>query len=442
MNIKLTEKWLRTRTDRQLLEIKPYFEKIEVDVLSMALRQPGQPKTFEPIGFCFQYLRRTAGIEKAKEFLDRLNNNQPKEAYYFLKLNLLAQYGLNQELDDYVDKLKRQGKNTHWFQFFMLNYHLERMQREQAESVLEKMISNYDGHGPLFSAIVRAIVFDIDFNRTRFAKKIVWGGKFLSLERVILESEGTQNEPVVYCLNLDKHKERWARCQSLYQGNADIRRLPGLVGDSLPAYLLSRLNINPQLPKTSIGCTFSHIDAWERIAENPQSTSQFVVEDDGLPLWFNHFTNGMVQNLMKAQQLDLLFIHDRSSPPEFALMEFDSNWRPSALPIQTGLDRYKRYGLPIPDGWGADGYCVSAKGARKLLTLLERDGFTNHIDWQMFLYSNSDWDHPILKPKMNEAITYSQICQRKPERELNAAILNFPLVSQVDFSQTTRLDDI
>ena len=97
-----------------------------------------------------------------------------------------------------------------------------------------------------------------------------------------------------------------------------------------------------------------------------------------------------------------------------------------------------RYQRNLPIGWGLDGYCLSVSGARKLLALLERDGLTNHVDWQTFLYSATDWEHPVVSHRKNVALNYQRSTGRAPQRELNSGILNFPMIAHIDFAHSTR----
>jgi len=266
-----------------------------------------------------------------------------------------------------------------------------------------------------------------------------WGTKFLALQERILGSAEAEAAPIVHCINLDRSTQRMVRCTELYRDKAELRRIPAVSGNDLPDYLLRRITINPAVPISAVGCSLSHIAVWERIAATDESDSPgIIVEDDGLPIWVSHTTWGIVQQLMQRQELDLLYIHNNVSLLESSIREFSPGWRPAALPFQAGLERFMKYKRNLPAGWGLYGYCLSVSGARKLLALLERDGLTNHIDWQTFLYSATDWDHPVVSQKKNVALNYRRITGREPQCELNSGILNFPMIAHVDFSQSTR----
>jgi hypothetical protein len=141
---------------------------------------------------------------------------------------------------------------------------------------------------------------------------------------------------------------------------------------------------------------------------------------------------------MQRQELDLLYIHNNVSLLEFSIREFSPGWKPAALPFQAGLERFMRYQRNLPSGWGLYGYCLSVPGARKLLELMERDGLTNHVDWQTFLYSATDWEHPVVSSRKNVASNYKRMTGRFPQRELDSGILNFPVIAHVDFASSTR----
>lgn len=433
--ITLHPDWLRAKTDQQLLEYKTAIDKLIADFAKV---RGTQPPDFVRARFIAQYLYRTAGFERALEYLNALNREAQGEAFYATKVGFLLQHDCTHELECYIQELTRQQISSSQFVLLCLKTYLGLGQRQRAESFLSSMITDHPLSGGLVQAVTLATVFSLDFDRTEFELRVGWGKKFLALEERILGFAEAAAPPIVHCVNLDRSTQRMVRSTDLYRDRAELRRIPGVPGNTLPDYLLRRITINPALPKSAVGCSLSHIAAWERIAEAESATLQIVVEDDGLPLWFNRAVCGTAQKLMKRQQFDLLFIQNNASPLEFSIREFSPDWKPEALSFHTGLERFMRYQRKLLPGWGLYGYCLSVSGARKLLALLERDGLTNHIDWQTFLYSATDWDHPVVSQKKNVALNYRRITGREPQCELNSGILNFPMIAHIDFSQSTR----
>ena len=435
-NVKPGLDWLRAKTDQQLLEYKSDIEDLIADFAKV---RSTQPPDFVRARFIAHYLYRTAGFDQALEFLNTLNREAPGEAYYFTKIEFLLQHERSNELEIYLQELTRLQISDPLLQMLCLQAYLGLGQHQRAASFLSSLITDHPRSGRLVRAITLATIFDLDFDRTAFGQKVRWGKRFLALEECILGSAAAAAPPVVHCINLDRSPQRMARSTDLYRGKAELHRIPGVPGDALPDYLLRRITINPAVPKTAIGCSLSHIAAWERIAENDEAAPlQIIVEDDGLPVWVNRASCGAIRKIMQQQELDLLYIHSSASPLEFSLREISPGWKPEALPFQAGLERFLRYKRKLLAGWGLFGYCLSVPGARKLLALLERDGLTNHVDWQTFLYSVTDWDHPAVRGKKNVALNYRRTAGREPQCELDSGILNFPMIAHVDFSRSTR----
>ena len=399
-------------------------------------------QTLDPdlVYFVAEYLYRTAGFDRGLEYINTLNCEEPRETYYVVKVVFLLQHERANELEDYIQELTPWKLDDPRFQLLCLKYHLGLGQLQQAESSLSNIITYHPRSRLIIEAITLATIYNLDLDRTGFTQKVLWSNIFLALQERIMGAAEGDAPPVVHCLNLDRSRQRMDRCTDLYRDKTELRRVPGVPGDALPDYLLSRITINSIIPKSAVGCSLSHIAAWERIAENNDSTHpHIIVEDDGLPLWVNRATYGMVQTLMERQEFDLLYIHNAASPLEFTIREFSRAWKPEALPFQTGLERFMQHKWnDLPVGWGLYGYCLSTNGAQKLLALLKRDGLTNHIDWQTFLYSATDWNHPVVRTKENVAIHYQTTTRRAPQRELNSGILNFPMIAHIDFYQSTR----
>jgi len=134
--------------------------------------------------------------------------------------------------------------------------------------------------GAFTAGNAQANVFNLDYDRAEFKQKVGLGGKFLAQEERIL-------------------------------GLADAGALP----------------------KSAVGCSLSHIAAWERVAANTESAPlQIIVEDDGLPLRFNRAACGTTQTLMQQRELDLHDINDNATPLEFSIREFSPGWKAGTRP--------------------------------------------------------------------------------------------------------------
>jgi GR25 family glycosyltransferase involved in LPS biosynthesis len=427
--------WLRTRTEQQLIEHKAVIDQLMADLPTVRGTNIPNPVA---INYIAEYLCRTNGIDQALAYLNYLEHTVPSELIFSTKFEFLLQHERSTDLQEYINELTQRKISSPLLLLRCINYYMSLGKRQHSEYYLSRLITDYPRSRELIEAVLLATVYKLNFDRAVFEEKILWGSKFLALEKHMLGLEEIDVLPIVHCINLDRSSKRMLRCTDLYQNSAELRRIPGMPGQALPDYLLRKMTINPALPKSAIGCSLSHIAAWERVADDESDLPQIVVEDDGLPVMVNQAIYSITHKLMKQQKLDILYIHEGASPLEFCIQEFSSEWEPKALPFQINLGRFIRHQKKLRPGWGMYGYMLSASGAQKLLGLYERDGLANHVDWQTFLYSVTDWNHPVASSKNNVAINYQRTTGHAPQRELDSGVLNFPIIAHLDFSSSTR----
>ena len=76
----------------------------------------------------------------------------------------------------------------------------------------------------------------------------------------------------IYCINLDKRKDRWAVClQEFKKHNLKVERLPGVVGKIRPP--------KSDLSGGRLGCAYSHLGALKKAVQHRYSRI-LVLEDD------------------------------------------------------------------------------------------------------------------------------------------------------------------
>lgn len=431
----LTLDWLSATSDQELPKYKAAIEKLMEDMEKMSPSEISEAN----VRFIAGYLERASGFERALEYIEVLNRKNPGESFYPVKIWFLLQHKQFDRTEAYIQELIQKKLSSPSLLLLGLKYYLSAGHKQQAVNFFSRLVSEHPNSNILVKAVSLMTAFNLDFDRSGFEQKVPWGSRFNALEKHIGQNAGDADLPDVHCINLDRSRERMTRCTDLYQDRAHVHRIPAVAGNTLPDYLLEKITINPGLPKSAIGCSLSHISAWEQTTRHQAfSPPRVIVEDDGLPLWINRSNYELIKELMAQQDIDLLYIQDRASPLEFAINDYTAGWKPEILPFQQGLDRFTKYRVPLPGGWGTDGYCLSEKGADKLMALFQRDGLANHIDWQTFLYSTADWSHPVASTKENVRINYSRVTGRTPALELNSGILNFPLITHEDFSQSTR----
>ena len=177
--------------------------------------------------------------------------------------------------------------------------------------------------------------------------------------------------PTIAAINLDRNPGRWAALVVQFGAcRAPLFRVAGIEASRLPASAIARLGGDPARPGT-LGCFLGHAAAWAAMLERGLAHC-LVVEDDVIPL-FDLPERWGVFGL--PEQFDLCFVNDRLAPPGtggFAALE---------------LARAMQAFPPAGNAPGADGYLLSAAGARKLLDWVQTDGFGADVDWRLMGYS-------------------------------------------------------
>lgn len=179
-------------------------------------------------------------------------------------------------------------------------------------------------------------------------------------------------------INLDRDADRYARlCAAFAPTRAfALERLPGVLGSTLPAVAVAALTGGQVAhPRGTLGCTLSHVAAWEHAARS-RSAWTLVLEDDAVPAGV-----GRLFRIKLPEDADLVMITRRAdmlrSPPKSA---------PRAVPLaEQAAARASRRPM-ARRAPGAEGYLVSRKGARILLEAVARDGFRGFVDWRLWRY--------------------------------------------------------
>jgi len=133
-----------------------------------------------------------------------------------------------------------------------------------------------------------------------------------------------------------------------------------------------RFNINHGFNRGEIGCALSHIRLWQELLENEKYDNYIIIEDDAevnsnFNALFNKISNKMKNNY------DLLFLgfHDDN---ERIIKLYGDEYVDYDLGILK-FSKSKRY-----NGGGTHGYCITKKGASKLLKIIEEKGVQQAID--------------------------------------------------------------
>ncbi len=431
--------WIRTQSDQRLVayqaEINALFEEISTANARIFL----EPQARKKIRFLLEFLRRTQGLSDAIAFINTLNQREPKETLFVMKAQFLQEHAGAHDLEEYLNE-QQDLKGSHpEYLFLQFEHDLALGKKDRLNALIDRLIFNQDGSGLLLEAITLATAMQIPFDSSTLVRQVKWGRTFLMLWEHLQCLKVDSELPVTYCINLDRSVDRIRRCAPLHQKSTEWVRFAAVDGTNLDEVTLEQFNINQRLPRSAIGCSLSHFGVWQKIANEKQlDRLHIVVEDDALPLWGTPSCYQTAWRMMKEQNLDLVYVQNRATPLLFTLREFNKFWSPAIMPFTQGLQRFAFYKCPYPGGWGADGYLISAQGASKLVSLIQRDGLTNHIDWQTFLYSTPDWTNPLMKPKQNVAFNYKNTCGRDPQMEIKTGIMNVPLFVHADLGLSTR----
>jgi GR25 family glycosyltransferase involved in LPS biosynthesis len=175
-----------------------------------------------------------------------------------------------------------------------------------------------------------------------------------------------------YVVNLDRDAERMAdmRAALARYEFLNVIRISAFRGADLPDTACEVLTRSPGMKnhKGALGCSLSHVFAWESFIASGE-TWAVVLEDDSRP---HHLE--LLKGWHPPVELDLIFCNSR--------MVYRDTGEMSLLPFFPAFD----FTIKNQTAIGADGYIISAKGARKLLDYIKTDGFYSHIDLRLAAY--------------------------------------------------------
>ncbi len=236
--------------------------------------------------------------------------------------------------------------------------------------------------------------------------------------------------PAIAILNLDRNTARLAEAEAHFAACRMPRfRVPGVEGARLSAPSVLRLG-GDLSRRGTLGCFLAHAAAWEAMLARGLSHC-LVVEDDTMPLLDLPERWGVFG---LPEGLELCFLNDRMAPrapdPVFRV-----------LSVPDALAQFP----PERNAAGADGYLISAGGARKLLGWLAEDGFAEDVDWRLLAYAVPPALHAGLPDGHASRVIAHLHATIGAGRRLDAAVLSPPLIRTVpiasDREDENRLAD-
>jgi GR25 family glycosyltransferase involved in LPS biosynthesis len=175
-----------------------------------------------------------------------------------------------------------------------------------------------------------------------------------------------------YVINLDRDTKRMAKMRTALGRYPFIvaTRISGVRGSDLPDIASEILTTKAAMKdhKGTLGCSLSHVSAWEAIARSEAQWS-LILEDDGELL----DSIESLRDLDLPADVDLVYCNGR-------MVYQDSGM--DLLPIVPAFDFMVRNRTAV----GSDAYLLSREGAAKLLQFFARDGFYSHVDLRVAAY--------------------------------------------------------
>lgn len=180
----------------------------------------------------------------------------------------------------------------------------------------------------------------------------------------------------VAVINLDRNPGRMTDLRHSFSRSAPaLHRIPGVLGSALPDAEVRRLGGDPGMRGT-LGCFLSHVAAWRWMLAQGLSHC-LVVEDDVMALLDLPAGLGVLD---LPAEFDICFVNDRLQPASARGTGFE------AVPLDRALEDF----APQANAPGADGYLITASGARRLLAWVAADGCAGDVDWRLLAYSLSE----------------------------------------------------
>ncbi len=235
----------------------------------------------------------------------------------------------------------------------------------------------------------------------------------------------------VLAISLDSRADRFRTlCERFADSPVTIERAPGVYGSYLPDIALQQLCRGPATTKRgTAGCFLAHVAAWEMTLRRGFDRC-LILEDDAKPILD---LPSRFDLLGIPADFDFCFVNYRMQ----SLREDDATLEGHGFschdPIEALGTWPAQHNAP-----GGDGYFVSAKGARKLLQLVERDGFGGDVDWRLVGYSAAKGAASRM-PAGSTAAAVLQHFENMPEPRLRAYSL-YPALIHCEGKDSDRLE--
>ena len=239
--------------------------------------------------------------------------------------------------------------------------------------------------------------------------------RFAALVPTAREAQAHGPAPFIAAINLDRNTDRWAALRAQFGAcRPPLFRVAGVEGSRLPPPAIARLGADPAMPGT-LGCFLGHAAAWAAMLARGLDHC-LIVEDDVIPL-FDLPARWGVFGL--PESFDLCFVNDRMAPPGTGGF--------AAVPLADAMRAFPH----TRNAPGADGYLLSAAGARTLLDWVAADGFGGDVDWRLLAYGLTAAQCAALPAASHARLALARLRPPGSAARLHAYALSPPLIRTV-----------
>lgn len=241
---------------------------------------------------------------------------------------------------------------------------------------------------------------------------------------------GDHSDIPIYCISMPADHRRLATTRYFTDHTGRFRVIEGIAGRILPDAVKSGLTRGHfrNITDSEIGCSLSHLKAWETIAHDLRENDYaLIIEDDARFIFGAAKGLGDMANVAREAKAELIFINRRSCG---ATIKNRGAEGMQLANVDAALQHNPQDWKPMNPGWGADGYLVTGAMARRLVAIWNRIGILGAADWQMNMICYSQ-----LQPWHDKRALKSifRALDSSPDRPLVAGFTtNMPLIDTRD----------
>lgn len=202
----------------------------------------------------------------------------------------------------------------------------------------------------------------------------------------------------ILCISLDRDYRRLNATRNFMPVLNKFIHSKALLGSTLPRSVLDIGGIpNKHRTDAEIGCSLSHMKAWETVSRICNDNEYaLIMEDDARFIYGPGYGLSKIVEKANAISAGLVFINDRSSQQ---LRDIDSDEEFELIPLDSFESSLEASKTKRGPGWGADGYLINGKTAKYLSKIWLEVGLDGALDWQLYLMGQKDLSQVRMAPR-------------------------------------------